>query len=830
MSAPRVLLAAAAAAILGILIWRADNYQLYVLALVGLTAIVGVGLNVLLGLSGQISLGHVAFYALGAYVVGILTTRSAIGFWLALPLATVASAAAGVLLAVPALRVRGPYLAMVTIAFGFIVEQGAVEWSSLTGGWNGLIGIPTPALGGYTLAERGIAVLVLLLTLVATWLFARLEASPWGKAMRAVRDSETASQSIGLHPTLVRTVAFAISAAMTGFAGAIFAAMSDFISPESFPFFQSILFLLVVMIGGAGHVLGPPIGALIVVLLPEMLSWLAQYRLLFIGLLLLVALRLAPDGVVGLISRLLARPTTGRAAEAKTDVADVLSTVAQRGIIEAKLLSVSFGGVKAVIDLSFSAQPGRITSIIGPNGAGKSTVLNLVCGFYRPDRGSIRLAGREIGALPSHTIARAGVARTYQTSQLFANMSVIDNVLLALRRGRLPASELLTPERNSGRAALAESLLAFVGYGDSLYRLAGTLSHVDKRLVEVARALALAPSVLALDEPAAGLDPGDTRRLGGLLRKIAGTGIAVLLVEHDMKLVMTVSDQVVVLDSGLKIAEGSPAAIMRNPLVLKAYLGEQQDSTRDRKQPLAATGGSLLAALRLSAGYGALDVIRDVDIEVREGELVAVLGANGAGKSTLMGALSGLNRPSTGSVLLLGRNVETFSPSRIVREGLVLVPEGRQVFPELSVLDNIRLGAYARPAVDVEDQVRRLLARFPRLQERRYQRAGLLSGGEQQMLAIARGLIARPVVLMLDEPSLGLAPMLVEGLYDLLAELRDEGTTILLVDQKAALALSVADRAYLLQSGTIGRSGRAAELRAEPAIAEAYLGQQRGPQ
>ena len=826
MSAPRVLLLGATLLAIGAFIWRADNYQLYVLALVGLTAIVGVGLNVLLGLSGQISLGHVAFYAIGAYVVGILTTKTGVGFWLALPLAGVVAGVAGALLAVPALRVRGPYLAMVTIAFGFIVEQGAAELSWLTGGWNGLMGIPAPSIAGFKFAERQIAVLVLALTVIAFWLYARLEASPWGKAMRAVRDSEVASQSIGLDPTLIRTVAFALSAAVAGLAGAVFAAMSDFISPESFPFFQSILFLLVVMIGGADRVLGPLVGALIVVLLPELLSWLAQYRLLFVGLLLLVVLRLAPDGFVGLVGRFLAKPAEGRGPEPKRDVTAMLSGAAGQGTLAVEGLSVSFGGVNAVTDLSFNAEPGRITSIIGPNGAGKSTVLNLACGFYRPDRGSIRLARREIAGLPSHQVARAGIARTYQNTQLFAQMSVIDNVVVALRGGRLGLRELLTPDRDPERAAMAESLLAFVGYAGPLDRAAGALPHVDKRLVEIARALAVAPSVLALDEPAAGLDPGDTRRLGELLGKVAATGIMVVLVEHDMKLVMSVSEHVVVLDAGQKIAEGSPVEVARNPLVLKAYLGEQQHAARDRKQPLGGEGRRLLATQKLSAGYGGIDVIRDIDLAVDNGELVAVLGANGAGKSTLMLALSGLNRPIGGGVLFLGKDIERYSASRIVGDGLVLVPEGRQVFPELSVVDNIRLGAYARPGIDVEAEAERLLDRFPLLKQRRSHRAGLLSGGEQQMLAIARGLIARPEVLMLDEPSLGLAPMLVEGLYDLLAELRDEGVTILLVDQMAALALSVADRAYVLQSGTIGQGGRATELRADPAIAQAYLGAQ----
>jgi branched-chain amino acid transport system ATP-binding protein len=823
MSGTRVAVAGLALAALGPFIWRADNYQLYLLALVGLTAVVGVGLNVLLGLSGQISLGHVAFYALGAYVVGILTTKTSIVFWLAWPLGAAAAGAAGALLAVPALRVRGPYLAMVTIAFGFIVEQGAVEWSGLTGGWNGLIGIPTPSVGGYKFAEREIAILVIILTALMLWLYARLQAGPWGTAMRAVRDCEVASQSIGLDPTVIRTVAFAISAAVTGLAGGMFAAMSDFISPESFPFFQSILFLLVVMIGGADRVLGPLVGAIIVVLLPELLSWLAQYRLLFVGLLLLVVLRLAPGGLVGMAAPLLRVRVNDRNPKASRDITAMLSEAGERGTLVAEGVSVAFGGVKAVTNLSIAAEPSRITSIIGPNGAGKSTVLNLICGFYQPDEGSIRLAGRELAGLPSHAVARARVARTYQTSQLFGELTVIDNVLVALRRGRMGLGDLLIPDRDPEQTALAQSLLAFVGYAGPLDCRAVALAHVDRRLVEIARALAIAPQVLALDEPAAGLDPSDTHRLSELLQRIAAAGVAVLLVEHDMKLVMAVSDHVVVLDAGQKIAEGPPNDIQRDPVVLEAYLGAQLNIARDRKKP-RPTGNIILATQQLSAGYGGPDVIRHIDIEIEKGELVAVLGANGAGKSTLMSALVGLNRPIGGSVLLHRQHIGSLSMTRIVAQGLVLVPEGRQVFPELSVIDNIRLGAYRRSAADADVRCERLLDRFTPLKLRRHQRAGLLSGGEQQMLAIARGLIAQPEVFMLDEPSLGLAPMLVENLYDLLANLRDEGATILLVDQMATLALSVADRAYVLQSGSIRQQGQAAHLRANAAVVQAYLG------
>jgi len=807
-----------------------NGYQVYLIATVCLTTIVGVGLNVLLGLTGQVSLGHVGFFAIGAYGVAILTTFDGASFWLALPVAVALAGVVGVVLALPALRVAGPYLAMVTIAFGFIIENSAIEWRSLTGGASGIVNIPPPVLAGHEFSLRDIALFAVALAVLILLAFRRLDRSAWGRAMRAVRASEVASQCLGLSPVAVRIVAFALSALAAGLAGAVFAPLSGFVSPSGFTFSQSILYLLAVIVGGAGTTLGPLVGAAMVVLLPQLLASLAEYQVLFFGAVLLLVLWLAPEGVVGEIRRRFLSPGPGHRAHERVDVGSRLAGLTEGATLEARGVGLSFGGVRALADVDFTAPAGKVTSLIGPNGAGKTTLLNVLSGLYRSQAGTITLGEHVLTARAPHAIARAGIARTFQTSQLFAGLSVLDNVRVGVRRHRLgsPIPFGLSRKNDEEERRLAESLLVFVGYGDAIERPAGELAHIDKRLVEIARALATGPKVLLLDEPAAGLGAEDKARLRALLRRLAERGIAVVLIEHDMGLVMEVSDSVIVLDAGRRIAAGAPGEVQNDPAVLKAYLGAGEIAPALRRAPWRG-GRELLAASRLRAGYDEVEVLRSIDIEVRTSELVAVLGANGAGKTTLMRALSGLLRPSRGSIKLEASEISGLPAHRIARAGMVLVPEGRQVFPELSVTDNLLLGAYPRAAREAAAGIERMLARFPLLRARRAQRAGLLSGGEQQMLALARGLMAGPRVLLLDEPSLGLAPAAIAALFADIAALRDEGVTLLLIDQMAGPALALADRAYVLETGRIVRAGPAKEIAADAALREAYLGGQAPP-
>jgi branched-chain amino acid transport system permease protein len=799
-----------------------DSYSLLVFTLCALAAVVGVGLNVLIGLSGQISFGHIAFYAIGAYISALMTLAG-MPLWLAVPAAGVVAGAVGALLAIPALRVTGPYLAMITIAFSFVVHHSLIEWRDVTGGSNGLMGIPLPE---FATVDPSIllALIAAALMIAALAFYQRLHHSGWGKAMRAVKASEIAARSLGFNPVVSKTLAFALSALLTGLAGALLSPLLMFINPESFPFSQSILFVLAVIVGGSGTLFGPVLGALLIVLVPELLSDFAEYRLLIFSVLLLVVLWIAPNGLLGALARRWIKPTplTPPSQIDQKRIAAYLRSRTGADGLHIRDIGIRFGGVQAAQGVNLHAPAGSITSIIGPNGAGKTTVLNMISGFYAPDSGQIEL-DRPLAGLPAWKTARAGIARTYQTTQLFGEMSVLDNVLVAMQKGRMG---FVFSHSTSSQRELALDLLALVGYRGAVNIAADDLPHVDRRLVEIARALATAPAVLLLDEPAAGLSRRDTDALAILLRQLAGFGLTVILVEHDMALVMAVSERLLVLDAGKPITVGTPAEVQQNERVIAAYLGGTEYQATPRDEAWEGSHDARLYVKDLVIDYGAAPVVNKVNLVVNPGELVAILGANGAGKSSILQCLAGLHRASGGSILLDNENIEQASASSIAGQGLALVPEGRQVFPYLNVRDNLLLGGYSRrDAFDADAEIEAILKRFPRLRDRIDSPAGLLSGGEQQMVAVGRGLMAKPKILLLDEPSLGLSPSMIGELYDALAALRDEGVTLLLVDQMANLALQVADRAYVLETGCVIKSGSAAELREDSELAAAYLGE-----
>jgi ABC-type branched-subunit amino acid transport system ATPase component len=511
-----------------------------------------------------------------------------------------------------------------------------------------------------------------------------------------------------------------------------------------------------------------------------------------------------------------------------------------------------FGGVRAVDGVSLEVEQGSIQGLIGPNGAGKTTLVNVITGYVPFQSGHAWLQADEVTGLPAHRIAALGVSRTFQNIRLFKDLTALENVVVGMHTRRrddtLAQLGTLPMFRRDQRGRLDEArrLMETVGLAakDIGGRAAGTLPYGDQRRLEIARALALRPRLLILDEPAAGMNPSEKHGIRELIERLNQDGLTILLIDHDMRLVMGVCQRVAVLDFGRKIAEGTPDEVSTDASVIKAYLGTRGDkevasapgaaAVGEAEEELEAAGGgsaaepqqAILEVKNLTVSYGAVTAVRGASLRVAAGEVVALIGANGAGKSTILNTLSGLIRPDSGSAVFDGLDLTTADSSAIVRRGLVQVPEGREILARQSVLENLELATWGRRrnAAATRQEIEAVMKRFPILGERRALRAGTLSGGEQQMLAIARGLLARPRLLLLDEPSLGLAPQMVDEVFSAIEEIHREGTTILLVEQNALRALEIADRAYVLETGQIRLTGSGDELLHNPAVRRAYLG------
>jgi ABC-type branched-subunit amino acid transport system ATPase component/ABC-type branched-subunit amino acid transport system permease subunit len=856
-----------------------SGYAMRIMTTGGLYTMLTIAVVIILGQAGQLSFGHSAFYGMGAYSVALLTIKLSVPTLAALVIGALVAGVIALIVGRPVLKLRYFYLALATIGLGQIFLVLVTQLRTITGGPTGLAPIPALNLFGFVFNTNlrqyylvwAVALLVILF--VDRALKYRV-----GRAFRAIATSEIASSSLGVRTANWKLLAFVTSAVICGLAGGLYALVTMAVDPRGFTFVMAILPIVMMLLGG-GSVWGSVIGAVLMTWVITGFSGGAQYRGVIYSVVMILLLIFLPAGLAlrpeqrARLKALFRREPlrepaeclpaaeedrqAGRPVETPAAIGEPapaaaltpdgreqhrISASAGTTLLEVEDLSVHFGGLRAVDKVSLQVPEGEIVALIGPNGAGKTTLFNAVSRLQNLTAGSVRFGGKDVSRMNAADTARLGMARTFQNLRIYVNMTVLENVLVGCHRhersGLWAAGFGLPHQRREEKASRERAMraLAAVGLENSAYLPAASLPYGSQRLVEIARALASEPRLLLLDEPAAGMNAAERAHLVQQIRNINASGITVLLVEHDIELVMGISERIYVLDYGALIAEGRPEEVQTAPAVIEAYLGVKHERDRDLCRTRDLTSGvcpepeDLLVVQDLSTSYGAIQALRGVSLTVPKGEVVAILGANGAGKSTLLHTISGLIRPKEGSVVYQGADITRLAPEKIAARGLCQVPEGRRLFRELSVEDNLVVGSSGRKdwRGTLKDDLAYVYELFPILGERRKQPAGTLSGGEQQMLAIGRALIGKPQLLLLDEPSMGLAPLIVERIFEALAKLNTEGLTMLMVEQSAEMALSLAHRGIILQNGSVVVSGLAEALRSDERVQASYLGSSRG--
>ncbi len=810
-----------------------------VLPLVGLTlhtatmvvilAIAAMGLNMMMGFTGLVSFGHGAWFGIGAYAAALAQKHLLAGH-VVVPLLLGAlfvgllAALVGALM----LRRRGVYFALMTLALSALTYTIAFRWTAVTGGEDGLGGLTRGTIGPFDLHDSltyyvftaGVGFLVLYLLL-------RVVRSPFGHVLVAIRENQTRAEFQGYAVQRYKLAVFVLSAMVTGLAGGLSGFLHYIVTAETTSIEMSGELLAMVLIGGMRDLLGPTLGVVFYVFFRELFSiwtadWLFWFGLVFVGFVMY-----SPGGLVGiwgLVRRRWSPPPTESAAMSRRRIYEGLPLPASLrppplagDVLDVRGIFKRFGGIQAVNDAALTVRAGEVHALIGPNGAGKTTLFNVVSGLYGADGGKVQLGGRPVTGLSPDRMCHRGLARSFQITSLFDGLTIRENLRLSVQ-GRHPGRFDCwhDVQRYADVEADTAALVTFLGLEGIEDVKAGDLSYGGQRLVDLGIALGSRPLVLLLDEPLAGLAAAERERVARLVRIVAAN-VPVLIVEHDVDRVLGLSQRVTVMNEGRVLLTAPPETIRTDRQVQEIYTGTGTPAVTRRPAATTADAAPLLVVAGLNTHYGKSHILDDARLDVRAGEIVALLGRNGAGKSTFLKSMMGLAPPSSGSIRFDGHELAGLSAPDVARLGVGYVPQGRGLFAGMSVADNLALGRLARATDGVAGFVwseREILEIFPRLGERYRTHADFLSGGEQQMLAVARALSGNVRLLLLDEPFEGLAPTVVEELFAVFDRLR-ERVAIVIVEHNLDLVLALADRVFALEQGRVFHEGPAAALLAD---------------